>query len=550
MEEKKLNVFIEKARKVHGGKYDYSKVNYANSLTKVCIICPIHGEFWQTPQAHVRGNNCPKCANKKRGDAFRMSEERFIERANITHKLKYTYEPNTYVNMLTKIPITCPEHGVFYMTPMNHLAGQGCPKCASRGCTTSEFVEKARKVHGDKYDYSKVEIGKMHSKVCIICPQHGEFWQTPSKHLLGQGCPRCNIEKRSNEKKMTSDEFIEKARKVHGDKYDYSKVEYVGTYDPITIICKEHGEFKQRANDHLSGHGCPICGNNMSIGETEICEYIKELGCKVVEKDKSVLCGKEIDLLIPEAKIGVEFDGLYWHSDEYKDRSYHLNKTDDCAKSGIRLIHVFEDEWVNKSSIVKSMLCNILNKTPIRIYARNCVVREVEQKEKREFLKENHIQGDVSSKINLGLYFNDILVSMMCFGGTRISLGSKIHEEGEFELLRFCNKLFTSVVGGASKLFKHFIENYNPSSIISYCDRRWSVGEMYEKLGFEFIHKSQPNYYYIVGNNRENRFKYRKSMLVKEGYDETKSETEIMRERGIRRIYDCGTFKFVWKKNN
>ena len=549
MDDQKFLKFVEKSRKVHGDKYDYSRVDYVNSVTKVCIVCPIHGEFWQTPQAHVRGNGCPKCANKKRGDTFRMDEDKFIGRANIIHKWKYTYEPNTYVNASSKVPITCSEHGVFYMTPMNHLSGQGCPKCAGRGYSTDEIVKLFKGVHGDKYDYSKVEFDKMHSKVCIVCPIHGEFWQTPSKHLLGQGCPKCGVEKRSVEKKLTTEEFIEKAMKVHGEKYDYSKTEYVGTYDYVTVTCREHGDFKQRANYHLSGHGCPICGNNMSIAESEISDYVKGLGYDVVEKDKSVLCGKEIDLLVPKANIGIEYDGLYWHSDEYKDRRYHLDKTEECAKYGIRLIHIFEDEWVSRNGIVKSMLCNILNKTPIRIYARNCEVGVVSQRDKSEFLNDNHIQGNVSSKVNLGLYFNGILVSMMCFGGTRINLGAKTHNEGEYELLRFCNKLFTTVIGGASKLFKHFLENYAPMSITSYCDRRWSVGDMYEKLGFTFLHCSQPNYYYIVGNNRKNRFKYRKSVLVKEGFDEGKSETEIMKERGIRRIYDCGTFKFVWKKN-
>ena len=138
----------------------------------------------------------------------------------------------------------------------------------------------------------------------------------------------------------------------------------------------------------------------------------------------------------------------------------------------------------------------------------------------------------------------------MCFGKPRINLGSRNSEEGEYELLRFCNKLYTTVVGGASKLFKHFIDAYNPSLITSYCDRRWSVGKMYEALGFTLSHKSQPNYYYIQGNNRKNRFKFRKSELIKEGFDPNKSESEIMKERGIHRIYDCGTLVFKWIKQN
>lgn len=546
----KKEKFIEKSIKRHGERYDYSKVEYKDSLTKVCIVCPEHGEFWQTPQAHVRGNGCPKCANIKRGDTFRSNGKLFVEKSTIIHNGKYKYNPDSYVNAMTKVPITCPIHGEFLMTPMAHLSGQGCPKCSGRGLSTDEIVELFRKKHGDKYDYSKVVFNKMHEKVCIICPKHGEFWQTPSKHLLGQECPICAMENRRTKKTLTTEEFIEKAKEVHNDEYEYDETIYNGTYEYVTIKCKKHGNFRQRANDHLNGHGCPICGNNMSLAECEIRDYIKTLGFEVTEKDKEILSGKEIDILVPKAGIAIEYDGLYWHSDEFKDKNYHLNKTELCSNAGIRLIHIFEDEWNNKRKIIESILSSILKKTYIRIYARNCEIRTVNKDEKKKFLNDNHIQGDINSNINIGLYFDGQLVSLMSFGKPRINLGRKTSEDGEYELLRFCNKLYTTVVGGASKLFKHFIDNYNPQFITSYCDRRWSVGNMYEALGFNLSHKSQPNYYYIQGNNRKNRFKYRKSELIKEGFDPNKSETQIMKERGIHRIYDCGTLVYTWKKGD
>lgn len=192
--------FIKKSEIVHNGKYDYSKVEYVNSMTKVCIICPEHGEFWQTHQAHARGNSCPKCANRKRGDTFRSNGDIFIERAAKIHNGKYIYDKDSYVNAMTKVPILCLKHGTFWMIPMNHLMGQGCPKCSGRGLTTDEIILSFKEKHGEKYDYSKVVYKKMHEKVCIICPEHGEFWQTPSKHLLGQGCPKCAIKKRNEYK--------------------------------------------------------------------------------------------------------------------------------------------------------------------------------------------------------------------------------------------------------------------------------------------------------------------------------------------------------------
>lgn len=541
--------FIEKSIKRHGEKYDYSKVEYTDSLTKVCIICPIHGEFWQTPQAHVRGNGCPKCANIKRGDTFRDTLEGFITKAKSIHKDKYDYSKVEYVNAMTKVCIICPTHGEFWMTPMAHLLGQGCPKCSGRGLSREEVIERFKSVHMDKYDYSKFEFTKMHDKSCIICKEHGEFWQTPAKHLLGQGCPKCSVGKRSKERMMTTSEFIEKSNRVHHNLYNYDKTEYKGTYEPLTITCPIHGDFKQKANYHLNGHGCPICGNNMSLAENEISEYIISLGMASESKIRGILSNnKEIDIYIPQLNIGIEYDGLKWHSEEFKDKNYHLNKTLECNDKGIRLVHIFEDEWENKKEIIKSMLCNILGKTPNRIYARKCEIREVNTSEKKQFLNESHIQGDVSSLISYGLYYNDELVSLMCFGKPRINLGKKTYEENEYELLRFCNKRFTNVIGAASKLFKHFINQHNPSIITSYCDYRWSVGKMYEMLGFELSHRSQPNYYYIQGNNRKNRFKFRKSELIKEGYDADKSEHEIMLERGIYRIYDCGALVYKWTK--
>lgn len=189
MKDKKA-VFIKKSNEKHHYKYDYSKVNYINSETKVCIICPEHGEFWQTPVAHVRGHNCPICSNSKRGKRT-VTTESLIEKCDNTHNGKYSYKKTDYINSKTKICVTCPTHGDFYILPFNHLRGQGCPKCKGRNLTQDEIIDKFKKIHGNKYDYSSVAFNKMKEKVCIICPEHGEFWQTPYKHISGQGCGRC-----------------------------------------------------------------------------------------------------------------------------------------------------------------------------------------------------------------------------------------------------------------------------------------------------------------------------------------------------------------------
>jgi very-short-patch-repair endonuclease len=193
--------FIEKAREVHGNKYDYSKVDYVSNHTKVCIICPEHGEFLQEPIAHLRGQNCPICGRKIARDKLSKGRDKFIEAAKLIHGDRYDYSKVEYVNSDTKVTIICPIHGEFEIQPKHHLSGCGCQKC-KRGenakkltLTTEEFIEKARKVHGDKYDYSKVEYVNSHKKVCIICPIHGEFMQAPNDHLNGRGCRICSESK-------------------------------------------------------------------------------------------------------------------------------------------------------------------------------------------------------------------------------------------------------------------------------------------------------------------------------------------------------------------
>ena len=248
--------FIRRAKEVHGDKYDYSKVDYIDNRTKVCIICPEHGEFWQQPRNHLLGQACPKCAYKTRWESRgRITTENFIKKARKAHGDKYDYSKVEYKGTHTKVCIICQEHGEFLQTPHNHLHSQGCLACSGRKqLTTEEFIRRAKEVHGDKYDYSKVEYVNKSTKVKIICPIHGEFEQIPDNHLHGHGCHKC-----VNCKQLTTEEFIHRAKEVHGDKYDYSKVEYINSHTKVKIICPIHGEFEQEPNSHLEGKGCPNC---------------------------------------------------------------------------------------------------------------------------------------------------------------------------------------------------------------------------------------------------------------------------------------------------
>ena len=302
--------FIEKAKQVHGDKYDYSKIEYINNYTKVCIICKEHGEFWQTPAMHLYGNGCPKCKAKKQGDKYRKTIAEFINRAKEIHGCKYDYSKVEYVNNSTKVCIICPIHGEFWQRPKRHLNGDGCPKCSGRNRTTEEFIECARKVHGDKYDYSKTKYEKYDSKITIICPVHGEFFQTPHAHLQGKNCPKCSHQSYRH----TKETFIENAINVHGDKYDYSKIEYVNNSTKVCIICPIHGEFWQRPNSHIRGEGCPKC--NESHLEAEMDLLLKNIGIEY-EREKTFFWLKnndgnnlKLDFYLPKYNIAIECQGL------------------------------------------------------------------------------------------------------------------------------------------------------------------------------------------------------------------------------------------------
>lgn len=547
-----------------GGEYDYSLVGdiVSKKKDKLPIICKKHGVFYKTFEKHVTyKQGCPKCSGR-----FRYDTDSFI--SEIKDKFgyeHYSFEKVKYVNNKTKVIVTCTEtdengviHGDFEITPGHMLAGEGCPKCryikSAQGKRRSikELVEEARKVHGDKYDYSLItEYKNDRIKYPIICPIHGIFYQTFNNHIQGeQGCPRCGRKKCDESRILSFEEFVERANLVHDGKYEYDKCSYTKLSDNIRIICPKHGEFYQSASNHIHlGHGCPKCANTESKGELELLEYINKIvdGEGVIRRDRKTINGIELDIYIPSKKIAFEYNGLYWHSELSKDKNYHLEKTNKCTENGIRLIHIFEDEWEFKKDIVKSVVKNALGKSDNVIYARNCEIKEVSPKDSKQFLELNHLQGGCNSSTRYGLYSNGELVSLMTFGKSRHFIGNN---GCDYELLRFCNKINTNVVGGASKLFKHFInEHEDINRIVSYADKRWASGNLYNILGFEKYNESKPNYYYIINKKRVYRFNLRKSILEKNyGCPKEMTEKEFCLTKHWYRIYDCGCLCFEWKR--
>ena len=305
--------FIEKAKEIHGDKYDYSKTVYINGSTKVCIICPEHGEFWQMPYKHLQGQGCSKCSKK-----YNYTTDEWVQEAEKIHfDKKYDYSKVKYINNHTKVCIICPKHGEFNIRPNDMLNGQGCKLCGieknkiEKVSNTNIFIEKAKKVHGDKYDYSKVKYINNHTKVCIICPKHGEFWQIPNSHLNGSGCKLCGIEARRKQRVSSLNDFVEKSKIIHNNKYDYSKVKYINTDTKVCIICPEHGEFWQMPYDHLQGQGCSKCYR--SVLEENVAIILKEKNINYTQqKTFSWLKNKNklrLDFYLPDYNIAIECQG-------------------------------------------------------------------------------------------------------------------------------------------------------------------------------------------------------------------------------------------------
>lgn len=295
--------------------------------------------------------------------------------------------------------------------------------------------------------------------------------------------------------------------------------------------------------------------------EFEVIQYIKSIDDNIIilHNDRKAIHPKQLDIYLPQYNVAIECNPVISHNVSYSPWNddtitvdYHKNKTDLCRNAGIQLLHVFGWEWLYKQDIMKSMIKNLIKHNECRIYARNCEIRDVDSHESMTFLEHNHRQGKLGSKIRLGLYYNDKLVSLMTFGNVRKSISDR--SSYDWELLRFCNTLNTSVVGGASKLFSYFLKTYNPSSIISYADRAHTSGNIYKVLGFKFVRYTDPGYtwcdlktdksYHRMNAQKQNIKKF----LHDDSIDLSKSEREIMESHGFVRVFDSGVDVWEWNR--
>lgn len=438
------------------------------------------------------------------------------------------------------------QHGVTKEDYILKFLLNGVEPTCECGCKTKTKIKSFSKPHATKYcsGHNKSTLGykfseeskkKMSETAIGRRNKYRELGIKPAIHQRKFIFERVfgDIQSFKNKLKEKNVEFLSSLEEIYQDGLQ------------LKFLCLEtKKEFSQTSLEVIS----PYIEKPKSKYQCEIVEFIKKLipNEEIVENTQKILDDrKEIDVYIPSMKLGIEFNGLYYHSEIFgkKDKNYHLWKTENAASKGLRLIHIFEDEWKNKKEIVKKKLRSIIGSLDKKIFARQCTIKDISPTEKNKFLNQYHIQGTDRSDKKYGLFHGNELVAVMTFSRPNIVKGAKKTDEF-VELSRYATKY--TVVGGASKLLSNFIKTSAPKKIITYADRRWSsLNNMYEKLGFKYTSNTPVNYFYLDGSGeRLHRYNFTKYKIIERGGDVNKSEWENMKFFGYDRIWDCGHFRY------
>ena len=488
----------------------------------------------------------------------KVTQEEFIARCIATHQDKYDLSKVVYTKQRDCIEVRCYEHGSFFPSALNFLhGGTGCPKCAGRGI---DWVERFRSVHGDMYDYSLVSYQDYKLPVSIICKEHGEFLQTPDNHYRGaQGCPECKGKRIQTSKQMAFAEFVERATKRHGGKFTYTYEEWTNVLTGTVIVHCQHGGYTQTPVNHLSGRvPCPKCGDKKSKPELELADFLK-IFTTVKQRDRQIIKPKELDIVLPEHNLAIEMHGMFYHAhwsaeDEAKNKWHTYEKYVACAEQNLRLLTVYESEWAQRKPQIKRLLRNAIGATKGKLMARKCELRNVDANEAKQFFDSYHPQGGEGYGEHYGLFWKGRIVACMRF---TFGINDRGTSERQWTLSRFATRI--NVVGAASRLFKAFINQHNPSFVKSFSDNRYFSGNMYAQLGFSLEEESKPDYQVWsrkIGLKPKSHYQRRslQKRLQEHGKNELfdaetdpRTEMEMTYYMGAGRIYDCGKKKWIWK---
>lgn len=559
--------FIDRAIKVHGQNYVYDQVVYKNNHTPVKIVCPDHGVFSPTPSSHLIGSRCPKCAQALIAQKLSAkSRAAFVSKAQVVHAGKgYSYEQVVYINQTTPVKIVCPKHGVWEPLPLNFLRGAGCFWCgierttAAKHDSLASFVAKARATHGERYDYTDTKYVTSQIKCNVRCPAHGEFYLTPSSHVQGTGCPKCGFEHVAALRRMPRSVFEQRMKASMPD-IDVSKANYAGYKKKLEVVCPVHGSF-WKAPDHLfRGQGCPACVCT-SKGEQQVADWIKSLGICIEQRNRILIAPFEIDIVVPALRLGIEFNGDYWHSIPISERNsrnknYHRIKFEMARKAGYRLLTVREQDWNIRQDTVKHWLMHQLHKSPVLCGARECDTVLVQHREASAFYHDYHLQGScAANSVHFGLRDSQgRLVALMSFSSSATDRKTKATDT--LWLVRFA--LAGNVPGAASRLFRYACLTTKVLRVYSYSDRTYASGDIYARLGFDKEYSVAPDYqvWHRAYGIRHKTFWQRKRIPTRlkelgldHAYDpatDPRTEFDMCDMLGCRHVWDAGKVRWCW----
>lgn len=487
-----------------------------------------------------------------------ISPAQYLAKARAVHDNKYEYVESSFTRSHSPIEARCLVHGAFIQQLSRHLRGAGCPKCIGRDV---DWVARFKTVHGDRYDYSRTVYKDYKKKVEIGCPEHGFFMQTPDNHFRGeQGCPACKGARIRASKQLPVAEFVRRATEVHGGRYLYDSVQFTNMLTGVVRIqCPEHGFFEQNPVNHLAGKvGCARCNYSKSNGEAAVHRFVSVFAF-AQSRDRTVLKPKELDIYVPSAKLAVEYCGLYHHALKRpsmpSERAAHQYKYIACAAQGIRLLTLYESEWLQRPQVMRRLLRAALGKMRGRLMARKCELRAVEHPEATAFFERYHPQGGGGVGVHYGLYWRERLVACMRFtyGGTDRGAAA---QQRVWTLSRFATRV--SVVGAASRLFAAFVREYAPKTVKSFSDNRFFDGGVYPKLGFR-LDAELPADYQVWSQKlglRPKAYYQRRHIqqrLLDHGMTEAfdaktdpRTEEEMTYFMKAGRLYDCGKKRWLW----
>jgi hypothetical protein len=545
------DTFTSLANIKHNNKYDYSLSIYKNSHSSVEIICLKHGMFSQAADSHLQGHGCKECDTDRKKQTV-LSQDEVISRFKTVHGDRYDYSKTIYTGCFNEFNVICKHHGEFSTNYHKHYHLQtGCKKCTNRGQLLSqdEVVSRFKTVHGDRYDYSKFVYNHSLFKSSIICDIHGEFLQNYNDHYNSKhGCPDC-----AGNKKLSVDAYSV------NPEYDYSKSIYLGSHTNIEIVCPIHGPFWQTPSNHIHNQNkCPNCYTVISKSQTEIYEFIKLLNTNTILEDRQSYPGLMLDITVPEKNLAIEYNGCYWHSINFPNTSrYHKpnhlkDKLLKCQAYGLRVINIYEDEWINSRPQMEQIIKNALGVIDTKIMARKCTIWSCTTSDPEfnthitPFFTKFHHQGLKYKPQGTAycLIYDNQIQACAYFGS------NNYHNQNNCELIRYATRADVKVVGGLSRLIKNFVrQNPEVKEITSYCDARLFTGDGYKKSGFVLCHTTRPGFNVISHNPliRRHRSSITKSNL-KQYFTEDdlyyNTQLELAYKLKLMVVPDCGQLKF------